>query len=122
MNRLFHLILFIKHLDRHTLEILLKMEQITLKDWQKLAFEKIYELNNNGKLPIIVGGTGLYINSIMYNSDIDNYLYLAKYIYLGSLRTLSVIAAEYLSLHMRGFVTPILYFANYKNNYIFQRI
>ncbi len=30
--------------------------------YQKEAKEKIYEINKRGKTPIIVGGTGLYID------------------------------------------------------------
>jgi tRNA-2-methylthio-N6-dimethylallyladenosine synthase len=49
----------------HLIDIADPREQVTLKDWQKLAFEKIEELNVQGKLPILVGGTGLYLNSIV---------------------------------------------------------
>ena len=40
-------------------------KQVTLKDWQGLAFEKIADLNGNNKLALLVGGTGLYLNSII---------------------------------------------------------
>ena len=49
----------------HLIDIANPMKQLTLKDWQKLAFKKIKELNQQGKLPILVGGTGLYLNSII---------------------------------------------------------
>ena len=54
-----------KGISYHLIDIANPKEQITLKDWQKLAFEKIEELNQQGKLPILVGGTGLYLNSII---------------------------------------------------------
>jgi tRNA-2-methylthio-N6-dimethylallyladenosine synthase len=53
----------------HLIDIANPQKQVTLKDWQKLAFEKIGELNNQNKLALLVGGTGLYLNSI-----IDGYL------------------------------------------------
>ncbi len=40
-------------------------KQITLLDWQKLAIEKVKEITERGKVPFIVGGTGLYVNSIV---------------------------------------------------------
>ena len=35
--------------------------------FQRLANQAIDELNAQGKLPILVGGTGLYIDSVLYN-------------------------------------------------------
>ncbi|HNV96691.1 MAG TPA: tRNA (adenosine(37)-N6)-dimethylallyltransferase MiaA [bacterium] len=49
----------------HLIDIENPKKQITLLDWQKLAIEKIKEINDNKKIPFIVGGTGLYINSIV---------------------------------------------------------
>jgi len=49
----------------HLIDIADPQEQITLKDWQKLAQNKIRDLNLEGKLPLLVGGTGLYLNSII---------------------------------------------------------
>lgn len=36
-------------------------------EFQELVREKITDITNRGKLPIIVGGTGLYIQSVMYD-------------------------------------------------------
>ena len=33
-------------------------------EWQKLAIKKIYELKKRNKIPILVGGTGLYFKSL----------------------------------------------------------
>jgi tRNA-2-methylthio-N6-dimethylallyladenosine synthase len=49
----------------HLIDITDPMEQVTLKDWQKLAYEKITDLNEQNKLALLVGGTGLYLNSII---------------------------------------------------------
>lgn len=56
----------IKH---HLLDIARPDEKITLFDWQKLAFDTIDMVIANGKLPILSGGTGLYISSILQNYD-----------------------------------------------------
>ncbi len=37
--------------------------------YQKKAFECIEDILSRGKTPIVVGGTGLYINSLLYNLD-----------------------------------------------------
>ncbi|MFZ5966605.1 MAG: tRNA (adenosine(37)-N6)-dimethylallyltransferase MiaA [Bacillota bacterium] len=37
--------------------------------YQKLAFEYINDIHQRGKLPMVVGGTGLYVNSIIYDVD-----------------------------------------------------
>ena len=49
----------------HLIDIESPKKQITLAHWQKLAIEKIKEITSRGKIPFIVGGTGLYINSIV---------------------------------------------------------
>ncbi len=35
-------------------------------DWLKLVFQKIGEINKRKKIPILVGGTGLYFNALIY--------------------------------------------------------
>lgn len=56
----------------HLIDIANPKKQITLADWQKLAIDKIKELNNKNKVPFIVGGTGLYINSIVDGYILDD--------------------------------------------------
>lgn len=41
-------------------------DDITVAQYQKLAFEKIDEILACGNTPIVVGGTGLYLNSLIY--------------------------------------------------------
>ncbi len=59
----------IKH---HMLDILYPDEEFTVSDYSKLTEEKIEDIISRGKVPIIVGGTGLYINSIIYEMDFNN--------------------------------------------------
>jgi len=56
----------IKH---HLLDICDVEDLYTVYDYQKDAREKIEEIKNKGKIPILVGGTGLYIKAALYNYD-----------------------------------------------------
>lgn len=42
-------------------------EPFSAAEFQELAHTKIVDIQNRGKLPIIVGGTGLYIQSVIYD-------------------------------------------------------
>ncbi len=44
-------------------------ENFTVSDFQAKANEYILQILNKKKIPIIVGGTGLYINSLVYDLD-----------------------------------------------------
>lgn len=61
--------------EHHLLDVVYPGERFTAADFKKLANEAINDISNSGKLPIIVGGTGLYIDSILFDykfaKDID---------------------------------------------------
>jgi tRNA dimethylallyltransferase len=42
-------------------------ERFTVSDWKSYAEEKIEDIRSRGKVPIIVGGTGLYIDALIYD-------------------------------------------------------
>ena len=42
-------------------------ERFTVADWKTYAETKIKEIKARGKVPIIVGGTGLYIDALIYD-------------------------------------------------------
>lgn len=42
-------------------------ERFTVADWKAYAEKKIREIKSRGKIPIIVGGTGLYIDALIYD-------------------------------------------------------
>ncbi|MBF7097621.1 tRNA (adenosine(37)-N6)-dimethylallyltransferase MiaA [Alkalibacter mobilis] len=52
-------------IPHHILDFLSPDKSFTVAEFQGLCAEKIEEITRRGKLPIIVGGTGLYINSIL---------------------------------------------------------
>lgn len=53
----------------HLVESLPYGSTFTVADYVKVAREKIAEISSHGKMPIIVGGTGLYINSLVNNVE-----------------------------------------------------
>ncbi|MFV0480199.1 MAG: tRNA (adenosine(37)-N6)-dimethylallyltransferase MiaA [Anaerorhabdus sp.] len=53
----------------HGLDILSPKEKYNVADFQKLARDKIDEISAKGRLPIIVGGTGLYIKACLYDYE-----------------------------------------------------
>lgn len=55
----------------HLFDIVKPDENFTLSDYQKLAKEKITETQKKGKIPFLVGGTGLYIDSVVYNFNLS---------------------------------------------------
>lgn len=42
-------------------------ERFTVADWKKYAEQKIAEIKARSKLPMVVGGTGLYIDALIYD-------------------------------------------------------
>lgn len=44
-------------------------ENFSVADFKRMCYDKIDEIIGNGKTPIIVGGTGLYISSVIYNMN-----------------------------------------------------
>ena len=59
----------IKH---YLLDFVSPDERFSVSDFTKLANEAIEEILTKGKTPIIVGGTGLYIDSLVYGIEFDN--------------------------------------------------
>ena len=42
-------------------------ERFTVYDWKKYAEEKINEIRSRGNYPIVVGGTGLYVDALIFD-------------------------------------------------------
>ena len=47
-------------------------ERYSVARYKKESIEAIEEVLKNNKVPIIVGGTGLYVNSLVYGIDYDD--------------------------------------------------
>lgn len=56
----------------HLIDIIEIEENFSIKDYQTLARQKITEFKNKGILPFLVGGSGLYINSVIYNYELTD--------------------------------------------------
>ena len=55
----------------HLLDILEPTEEFSVCDYQTLTRNKITELINNKKIPLLVGGRGLYIDSVIKNYQFE---------------------------------------------------
>lgn len=47
-------------------------ERFTVVDFVRYAKQKIAEIRERGKLPIVAGGTGLYVDSLVFNYQFDD--------------------------------------------------
>lgn len=56
----------------HLIDIIEIEENFSIKDYQTLARQKITEFKNKRILPFLVGGSGLYINSVIYNYELTD--------------------------------------------------
>lgn len=54
-----------KGVPHHLIDVVWPDKQFTVARYKKLAEQKLDEIKDRGKLPIIVGGTGLYVESII---------------------------------------------------------
>ena len=66
----------IKH---YMLDFVSPDERYSVADYKKQATICIEEILKKGKIPIAVGGTGLYIDSLIYNIEYDEIEYDEKY-------------------------------------------
>ncbi len=60
-----------QHIKHHLLSIKEVEEDYTVFDYQKDARKKIDEIKSKGKIPILVGGTGYYIKSALYDYEFN---------------------------------------------------
>ncbi|MBO5420766.1 MAG: tRNA (adenosine(37)-N6)-dimethylallyltransferase MiaA [Clostridia bacterium] len=56
-----------KGIPHHMMDFLDNTESFSVAEYQKLAGECIRDIHSRGKLPVIVGGTGLYIDTLLNN-------------------------------------------------------
>ncbi len=57
----------IDKIPHHLLGITKPNQKFTLSEYQKIAIKRINDIHGRNKIPILVGGTGLYISSIVDN-------------------------------------------------------
>ncbi|MBT2570153.1 tRNA (adenosine(37)-N6)-dimethylallyltransferase MiaA [Planococcus sp. ISL-110] len=66
-------------IPHHLLDIKEPDESFSVAEYQKLVREKITDIRSRGKLPIIVGGSGLYVQAVLFDyrfsvEPVDQYL------------------------------------------------
>lgn len=59
----------VKH---HLIDVVEPTETFSVGDYRELALGVINDLHSKGKVPVICGGTGFYINSLIYNLSYGN--------------------------------------------------
>lgn len=59
-------------IPHHLIDIRDITESYSVSDFQKEAREKMKEIQARGKLPIVVGGTGLYIQALLYDFQLGS--------------------------------------------------
>lgn len=60
-----------KEIKHHLIDIVEPDENFNVEQFQSLCIDKIEEISAKNKIPIIVGGTGLYINSITHKLEFN---------------------------------------------------
>jgi tRNA dimethylallyltransferase len=58
-----------KGITHHMIDIVDPDQEFSVADFQRLAKGLIEDIHCRGLMPIVVGGTGLYVNSLVYNLD-----------------------------------------------------
>lgn len=53
----------------HLIDMIDPRDEFSVAQYQKLAKDSINDILSRGKLPVISGGTGLYLNSLLYDMD-----------------------------------------------------
>lgn len=61
-----------QNIPHHLFNLINIGEDFSVSEYQKLARDKINDIINRNKMPIIVGGTGFYINSLLYDYSFGN--------------------------------------------------
>lgn len=60
------------NIPHHLLDIIDPSNVFTVANFKELAEEKIKEISNRGKIPIIAGGTGFYVDALIHNMSIPD--------------------------------------------------
>ena len=58
-----------QEVPHHLLDVVEPCGEFTAAVFKRLANQAIEDISNRGKLPIMVGGTGLYIDGVIYDFD-----------------------------------------------------
>lgn len=59
----------VKH---HLIDVISPRESFSVSDYERMALPIVKDLLSQGKTPIVCGGTGFYINALLYKSQFGN--------------------------------------------------
>lgn len=59
-------------IPHHLIDVISPLEKFTVFDFKQRSEILIKEITSRGKLPMVVGGTGLYINTLLYDMDFND--------------------------------------------------
>lgn len=59
-------------IPHYLIDVLEPTEEFNVHIFKNMAQKAIEEIQSKGKIPIIVGGTGFYIQAVLYNIDFDS--------------------------------------------------
>jgi tRNA dimethylallyltransferase len=59
-------------ITHHMIDIVSPEQDFSVADFKKMCYEKIEDILQRGKTPIIVGGTGLYVSSVILNMNFED--------------------------------------------------
>ena len=59
-------------IPHHMIDVVPPMDNFSVSDYENMALPIVERLISEGKTPIICGGTGFYINSLLYKSQFGN--------------------------------------------------
>lgn len=68
-----------RRIKHYMIDIVDPWQEFSVAIYQRMAKECIEEIQSRGKIPLVVGGTGLYINSLVYDLDFANTMSDKKY-------------------------------------------
>lgn len=58
-------------IQHHIIDVCDVEDKFSVADFKQMCYDKIEEILSRGKKVIIAGGTGLYVNSVVYNMNFD---------------------------------------------------
>lgn len=61
------MVFFYQNIPHYLIDFVDPGEEFTLAQFQQMAINRLYEIKRRGKLPLLVGGTGLYIHTLVDN-------------------------------------------------------
>ncbi len=61
-----------KGVKHHLIDVVSPFDSFSVSDYEKTALPIVEDLLSQGKTPIICGGTGFYVNSLLYKSQFGN--------------------------------------------------